>query len=249
MIFPRGYAQPLADGGASVPGLERLEVTSDEGPVEAYFLPGEGVSARSPGPVVVFAHGNAELIDYWTTDLDPYRRLGVSVFLPEFRGYGRSAGSPSEDSIRSDYVAFYDQLITRDDVDPERIVFHGRSLGGGAACALARERAPAAMILQSSFESVAKIARRFFVPRFLVRDPFDNLGAIRALEPKLLVIHGRRDVTIPFSHGEALAAASPRARLVAYDAGHNDCPPRNETANYWHEIKVFLVDAGIIDAD
>ena len=249
MIFPRAYAEPLADGGASVPGLERLEVESEEGIVEAYFLPGDGVNAGAPGPAVVFAHGNAELIDYWTSDLEPYRRMGVSVLLPEFRGYGRSAGSPSQEAIHSDFVAFYDQLVARDDVDGARVVFHGRSLGGGAVCSLATERPPEAMILQSAFESVPKIARRYLVPRFLIRDPFDNLRAIGSLQPKLLVVHGRNDTIIPFSHGQSLAAAAQGARLVAYDAGHNDCPPRHQMDDYWSEVRRFVIEAGIIDGD
>jgi len=248
MLFPRAYAEPLADGGASVPGLERLEVQSEEGTVEAYFLPGDGVNSDAPGPAVIFAHGNAELIDYWTSDLEPYRRMGVSVLLPEFRGYGRSAGSPSEDAIHSDFVAFYDLLVARDDVDAARVVFHGRSLGGGAACSLATARPPRAMILQSAFESVPKIARRYFVPRFLVLDPFDNLDAIRTVQPKLLVVHGRNDTIIPFSHGQSLAAAAQDARLVAYDAGHNDCPPRHQMRDYWEEVRLFLVEANIIDS-
>src|SRR5688572_30832441 len=127
-------ADPRA--GEGIAGLERLHV----GPVEGWFLPAYGVAAGRPGPAVIFAHGNAEIIDPYALELEPYRRMGVSVLLPEFRGYGRSGGEPSEEGITDDFVAFHDLLAARPDVDPSRIVFHGRSLGGGVVCALAARR-------------------------------------------------------------------------------------------------------------
>jgi fermentation-respiration switch protein FrsA (DUF1100 family) len=102
------------------------------------------------------------------------------------------------------------------------------------------------MILQSTFESVPAVARRYLVPRFLVLDPFDNLEVVRSMDARLLVIHGRRDTTIPFAHGRTLSSAARNGRLVAYDAGHNDCPPRGQVTEYWEEIRRFLVDAEII---
>src|SRR5690606_34255575 len=105
-----------------------------EGRVEAWLLPGDGVSAERPGPAVVFAHGNAELIDHWPGALARYRRLGVSVVLPEYRGYGRSAGRPSESAIRDDLRALHARLSSHPMVDVTRLVYHGRSLGGGAVC-------------------------------------------------------------------------------------------------------------------
>ncbi len=246
MLFPRSFALPRPDGGANVEGLSRLEIESDQGPVEAYFLPGRGVDAAHPGPVVLFAHGNAELIDYWTEELAPYREMGVSVFLPEYRGYGRSAGSPSESAIHEDFLAFHALLVERPDVDASRLVYHGRSLGGGAVCALAADRPPAAMVLQSTFESIPAVAAQWLIPSFLILDQFDNLSVVRDLDAKLLVVHGRADQTIPFSHGRTLATAARDARFVAYDAGHNDCPPAREMDDYWERIRALLVDAEIL---
>ena len=117
ILFPREYAVCDPNAGQGVPGLERIWIQSEEGKVEAWFLPGDGVSAQNPGPVVLFAHGNAELIEYWSEPLAEYRRLGVSVFLPEYRGYGRSAGSPSQQAITSDFIEFHDLLVKRPEVD------------------------------------------------------------------------------------------------------------------------------------
>lgn len=246
LIFPRFMIpKPPADAAQRVPGLVRLTTPVDGGEVEAWLLPGDGVSAERPGPAVIFCHGNGELIDYWPEVLSAYRAMGVSLLLPEYRGYGRSAGSPSEAGIAADLVRFYDQLAARPEVDASRILFHGRSLGGGAVCALARQRPPAAMILMSTFTSVREMARRYLMPGFLVRDPFDNLALVQEYKEPLLIFHGERDTVVPHDHATRLHAAAPGSRLVSYpDADHNDCPP--EWGAFWVEVDGFLNRAGIL---
>lgn len=244
VLFPRFALRPDRDAGARVPGLERLWHHSPQGRVEAWFLPGDGVTASAPGPVILFAHGNGELIEHWPELLDPYRRMGCSLLLPEYRGYGRSAGDPSEAAIGDDFVAFHDRLVVRPDVDPQRIVLHGRSLGGGAVLHLAHRRPPAAVILMSTFTSVDDVASGWMIPRSLIADHFDNLSVVRRLECPILVLHGRRDRVVPCSHGRALAAANPRARFVEVDAEHNDCPP--DWPAFWREIGAFLEEARIL---
>ncbi len=244
VLFPRFAVRPLPDPTRGVPGLERIELTTDAGTVEAFFLPGDGADPDHPAPAVVFAHGNGELIDYWTRDMDGFRRMGVSVLLPEYRGYGRSAGVPSEVDITADCVRFHDRLVERADVDAERIVFHGRSLGGGVVCALARHREPAAMILQSTFTSVADVAARWLVPRGLIRDRFESLEVVRDLDVPVLVVHGTHDSVIPVAHGRRLHDAAKGSRLVLYDADHNDCPPDPE--QYWRDVESFMRRAGML---
>jgi fermentation-respiration switch protein FrsA (DUF1100 family) len=244
MLFPRGLVQPDPGAGEGVPGLERIWIDSPQGRVEAWLLLGDGVSRSAPGPLVIFAHGNAELIDLWHESLAPYRKLGVSVLLPEYRGYGRSAGSPSEQAIAEDFQRFHDLVIARPEIDRARVFLHGRSLGGGAVTALARVRPPRALILQSTFTSVPAMARRYLVPAFLIRDRFDTLETVRRLQPRLLVIHGERDELIPFAHGQALHAAVPGSRLLALSCGHNDCPPDEDA--YWRAIERFLREARIV---
>ena len=242
MLFPSHAARPHLEAGRGIAGLERLHLAIDDGEVEAWLLPGDGATGDSPGPALVFAHGNAELIDHRPDEMQRYRELGFTVLLPEYRGYGRSAGAPSEEAIRSDLVAFHDQLAARAEVDATRIVFHGRSLGGGAVCALARDREPRALILQSTFTSVADLAGGFLVPPFLVLDPFDNEEVVRSLDVPKLILHGRRDELVPPSHAERLAGTD--AHLVWYDAGHNDFPPDRRA--YWRDIESFLRDADVV---
>ncbi len=238
ILFPRQYTDPHPSAGVGIADLEKLWIESEEGPVESWFLPGEGVHHNHPGPVVLFAHGNAELIEYWPDMLAKYRKMGVSLFLPEFRGYGRSAGIPSEKAITEDFIKFYDLLVDRPDVDVKRIVFHGRSMGGGAVCALAAYRKPQALILQSTFTSIADMSWKFYIPGFVVEETFDNLAVVKELDIPILIIHGKQDDLIPFQHAEKLYQASRHAELIAYDCDHNTCPPDWEV--FWQDIRSFL---------
>lgn len=242
IIFPRHLVQVPAEGGAGVRDLERWWLDTDGGKVEAWFLIGDGRTAEDPGPAVIFAHGNAEAIDFWPFELERYRRLGISVLLPEYRGYGRSGGAPSQDAITRDFVAFYDRLAALPQVD--RIFFHGRSLGGGAVGALAAERPCAALILQSTFTSIASFATQFFLPRLFVSDPFDTQRVVEGLEVPVLVLHGTRDTVVPYEHAEALRRSAKNGRLVRYDCGHNDFPNDDRV---WKPIESFLRAAELLD--
>ena len=165
----------------------------------------------------------------------------------EYPGYGSSAGSPSQDSIVQIFVAAYDDLVSRKDIDSSRIIFFGRSLGGGAVCALAQERSSAALILMSTFTSVRSFAKQFLLPSFLVRDPFDNLSVIKNYPGPVLILHGRHDEVIPFTHGQKLYQTAQYGKMIAYEAGHNDCPP--DWKVFWRDVSGFLHDIGFIQSD
>lgn len=231
--------------GREPAGLERLYLEIPEGRVEAWYLPAPADPSRHKAPAVIFAHGNAERIELWPEMLEPYRKMGLGVLLPEYRGYGNSAGSPSEEAITADFVAFYDRLAARPEVDGKRIVLHGRSLGGGAVCALARRRPAVALILESTFTSVQEMARGYGIPGFLILDPFDNLATVRSTQVPVLVAHGRHDSLIGFKHAEALhEAAGPRGTLLAYDCDHNDFPP--DPRLYFRDVEAFLRRHGLL---
>ncbi len=244
MLFPREMARPVP-GALATPGLERIWLDSDEGRVEAWLLAGDGVDANRPGPAVIFAHGNAELIDHWPAALARYRRLGVSVVLPEYRGYGRSSGRPSESAIRRDLRMLVARLRGHPIIDDTRLVYHGRSLGGGAVCTLLDAHPPRALILESTFTSVPDIAASMYVPAFLIFDRFASADAVRGYEGPLLVFHGVHDRIVPVEHGKRLAAIHSRAELVLYPSGHNDLPPPG--TDYWQRIERHLRSAGVIE--
>ncbi len=238
----RSVLFPAPSGGNRRPRSPDVEAVWSDGPhgrIEAWLLP---ATSPAPGrhPAIIFTHGNGELIDDWVSEFDAPRSWGISVLLVEYPGYGRSQGRPSQRSITDATVAAYDLLARRPDIDPVRIVAYGRSVGGGAACALAARRPLAALVLESSFTSVSDMAATMGLPRFLVRDPFDNLSVVQSFRHPLLIIHGARDEIIPVSHGRALHRAAPQSEYFELPCGHNDCP------RPWPELSRFLREHGIV---
>lgn len=236
-------AFPFIPVSAQVPdavkkaGGEVIWLDVDGARVEAWFLPARRAGAA---PLVLNTHGNGELIDHWAARVAPLREAGVGVLLVEYPGYGRSEGRPSERSITAAMLAAYDRAVTDPRVDAQRVVAHGRSMGGGAAAQLAKRRPLAALILESTYTSIADMVRVFGVPDFLIVNRFDTVDVLRQYGGAVLIIHGVDDEVIPFSHARRLAEAAPRARFVELPCRHNDCPPQ------WELVLGFLAENGVI---
>ena len=237
VLFP---APSLAGAPDPAADVQQVWLAGAAGPVAAWFLPPIPASS-TPGPLLIFTHGNAELIDFWPEAFQEPRTWGVAVLLLEYPGYGHSTGRPSESSITHASLAAYDWARAQPAIDARRIVAYGRSLGGGAACRLAARRPVAALILESTFTSIRAFAGRFGAPAFLVRDPFDNLAFVRDYQGPLLLLHGSHDEVIPAQHSRTLAAAAPQAELHLLPCGHNDCPQA------WTVIRAFLEHHDILD--
>ena len=244
IIFPRYQIPQPAQADLPMAGFEKIWLDTAGGKVEAWFIPAGKSPSPNPQPVVIFGHGNGEIIDYWPEELGKFARLGIGLLLVEYPGYGRSAGNPSEKSVTQTFVAAHDWVTSRTDIDSSGIILLGRSLGGGAVCALARHRPSAALILMSTFTSAKSFAKKFLVPSILVRDPFDNLSVVENYPGPVLIMHGKHDTIIPYSHGKALHAAAKRGEMITYNAGHNDCPP--DWDKFWKDVERFLRQNGII---
>jgi uncharacterized protein len=247
LVFPRQLAPrptPTVPARAEVLTLE----LADGGQVPAWFLPARSASPQNPAPAVIFFHGNAEIIDYQDRIPSLYRRLNISVLMPEYRGYGRAAGKPSQEALVADGVRFYEQLVKRPDVDPARVVIHGHSLGGGVAAQVAKRCRPTALILECTFTSVASFAWRYGVPPFLARHPFRTDEVVGDLGVPIFIGHGRRDQIVPVSHGRRLHELVPASTYVELDCGHLDMPGAQPDDSYREDIRRFLVCAGVLPA-
>lgn len=238
LLFPRHFIEPPLDKEVSFSEIEKGWLKTDVGEVELWFIPPNHEYMTHPWPAIIFAHGNGELIDHWAGILKRFASAGVGVLLVEYPGYGRSDGRPTENNILQAFMAAYDDLVKRQGVDDSRIVFFGRSLGGGVVCALSKERLSAALILLSTFTSVRTFASNYLLPEFFVRDPFDNLAALSIYEKPVLVIHGKKDNLVPYKHGIALYNAAQYGEMLTYNCGHNNCPPHWET--FWKDVDSFL---------
>lgn len=218
---PRGSPTPPGEG-------EQVWLDTDFGRVEAWLFRAAG---PGPHPAVVYAHGNGELIDHWALEMRDMAAAGVTAMAVEFPGYGFSDGKPTRETIRRTFLAAYDALAARPDIDPTRIIAWGRSMGGGAAGDLSSHRPVAALILQSTFSSTMDAARAMLMPGFLVRDRFDNAGAVRDFEGPVLLMHGLADEVLPYAHAERIASVRSELQVTRIDCGHNDC------GRIWPEIR------------
>lgn len=222
---PRGGARAPKDAGLE--DGEPIALTAQDGTkLHGWILLPPN---RAPGvrvPAFLLFHGNGENVNYDAAWLDLLRQLGAAAVAVDYRGYGLSEGAPSEPALIADALLAYDALAARPDIDPKRIVLLGSSLGSGVATAVAAERTPAALVIQSGFDSLRAVASRHFpyVPSALVRSSFDSASRIGRVRCPVLFFHGDRDNVVPIEHGRALHAKTPNA--VAFEviegAGHND---------------------------
>jgi fermentation-respiration switch protein FrsA (DUF1100 family) len=236
VLFPMPHARPLV---VRPPESSQVWLSTSVGAVEAWYLP-PLATGTARAPVLVFFHGNGELIDFLSYEFQAPRNWGMGILLVEYPGYGRSAGSPSQASVTAAVLAAHDWLALQPSVDRGRVVAYGRSLGGGAAAILAAQRGAAALVLESTFTSVKSFAHRFWMPEFAILDPFDNLSAVQTYPGPVLVLHGEQDDLIPPAHAKALAQANMRSELHLLGCGHNDCE------RPWALIRKFLAANAIV---
>jgi fermentation-respiration switch protein FrsA (DUF1100 family) len=174
---------------------------------------------------LLYLHGNAGNLESRRGIFAQLAALKLDILAIDYRGYGKSAGEPSEAGLNADALAAYAWLLDR--TQAERIFVYGESIGGGPACELAATRPVAGLILQSAFTSIADMAALSFpwLPvRWLVRTKFDNLAKLPRVTAPKLIIHSRRDEIIPFGMAERLfiAAAAPKQQLWLDRSRHND---------------------------
>jgi hypothetical protein len=221
--------------------------TSDDLELQGWFVPGEPETASGPDSNVTWLwfHGNGGNIGHRIGELAlAHHRTGANIFIFDYRGYGESGGTASEQGTYLDSRAVVEYLASRPDVDPDRIVYLGHSLGAAVALELALTRPPLAMVLVSPFASVrdmANLTLPFPPVGWLVRNHYDSISRIRQLDTPILVLHGDQDETVPMSQGRKLydAANQPKRFQILKGATHNDT---YEVAGkqYWGAIESFL---------
>jgi fermentation-respiration switch protein FrsA (DUF1100 family) len=180
-----------------------------------------------PGkPVVLYFHGNGG--NFSSGRIEKFRLLtadGTGLFAVNYRGYGGSSGSPSEEGLHLDADAAYDAAAAK--YGAQTLVGYGESLGTGVITQLAARKPLKALVLEAPFLSTVAVANEHFgwLPvSMLLTDQFRSDRAITKINTPLLVIHGDRDEVIPFEQGRALfeLAAEPKQFHAIAGGRHND---------------------------
>jgi uncharacterized protein len=214
--------KPVPPVAALRPGAEDVVLDTEDGlRLGAWLLPGP---AR--GPAVLVCNGNGGDRSLRAPLAAALSSLGLSVLLFDYRGYGGNPGSPSEHGLAADARAAQAFLAARPEVDPNRIVYFGESLGAAVVVRLALDFPPAAMVLRSPFTSLTDVGRLHFpwLPvAAVLTERYPSISRINRLTAPLLVIAGERDSLVPANLSRRLyeSAGEPKRFLLVPGADHN----------------------------
>lgn len=205
--------------------------------LHAWHLPGP-----PEAPLILYFGGNAEEVSWMLAVARIVPK--ASWLLVDYRGYGLSEGSPSEDALAADALLWYDKFAPKEEsrLQAKKVIVFGRSLGSGVAVRLAAERRVDAAILVTPFDSMTAVAKRHYpwLPvGLLLRHRFDSLSRAPKITTSLLCIVAMRDSIIPPEHAKLLydAWAGPKRWLALEGARHNDVDGHPD---FWPNINAFL---------
>lgn len=205
-------------------------------------LNGWFVEAKNPRVVVLYAEGNAGNMTSrrWVLRLFQ-EKLGASVMIFDYRGYGRSEGTPSEAGVLADARAARRWLAVRTGVEEKDIVLVGNSLGGGVMVDLAARDGARGLVLENTFSSLPDVATHHLphLPvRWIMSTHLDSASKIADYHGPLLQTHGDADQVVPYKLGKKLfdKANEPKQLVTVPNGQHNDLPTRE----YLEALDQFL---------
>jgi fermentation-respiration switch protein FrsA (DUF1100 family) len=227
MAFPAPRSALPRPGSLGIEKGERIGiVTSDGVELQGWYLaPDPRPPDGSLAPGLIWFYGNMETIEGIAPVLMRFRPPSIGMLVIDYRGYGASAGVPSEEGVYRDAEGAWGYLAGRPEIDSTRIAVYGRSIGSAVALYLATERPVRAVILDSPFTSGRDMAERHysFFPTSLVRLSLDNLDRADRVTAPTLVFHGSEDRITPIEMGRAVAQAARADTIIEiFGAGHND---------------------------
>jgi len=223
-----------------MPFEDLMLTTSDGVRISAWYVP----AAKARG-TVLFCHGNGGNISGRLDTLWTLNRLGMNVLLFDYRGYGTSEGKPNEAGTYRDAEACWKYLVEDKGLAARRIVIHGRSLGGAVAAHLAKDRAPAGLILESTFSSLPAMGAKvypMFPVRLLSKYRYATAEYVAGVKCPVLCVHSPDDDIVPFAQGRAVFEAAPQPkRFVEIHGSHNSGYMESDEI-YNPALKAFLAE-------
>lgn len=203
--------------------FDDLELTIDRDIVHGWYVP-----ADSGAPVVLFCHGNAGNIADRLEMIEDLHQSGLSVLIFDYRGYGRSTGTPDETGSYTAAEAAYQWLRNRGYHDSDIVIF-GKSLGASVAAHVAQNQPLRALVLESPFSSMADVAAANYawIPvRLLLKYDYETTDYVKQARTPVTVIHSPHDEIVPFELGRKVFESAPEPkRFIEASGGHNYYPP------------------------
>ena len=226
----------MADPSSVGLAFRDVHFTSGDGlKLHGWLIPG-----RTP-TTLLYSHGNAGNVgDRVAIARLLASQLGVGLFVYDYRGFGRSEGTPSEAGLVQDAIGARTALL-REGVAAQHLVYYGRSLGAAVTVDLALAHPPPGVVLESPFASVRAMANAVLPGAgFLLRTRWDSLSKVPRLRAPLLVLHGDADEVVPYAQGRALfdAAPGPKTFFTIRAGRHYDMA--SEWTDYWAAWRSFL---------
>ncbi|MFI5506920.1 alpha/beta hydrolase [Mycobacterium sp. NPDC051804] len=233
---------PVPPAATVLPNGQDVVLDSNGIRLGAWYFPVPG-----GGPAVLVCNGNGGDRSGRIDLAAALNRIGLSVLLFDYRGYGGNPGRPSEDGTAADARAARAWLAAQPGVD--KIVYFGESLGAAVAVGLAVDTPPAALVLRSPFTSLPDVGAMHYpwLPvRWLLMDRYPSIDRISSVRAPVMVIAGDRDDIVPESLSRRLyeAANGPKRYVVVPGAGHND-PALIDGPQMIAEIQEFLSATGV----
>jgi hypothetical protein len=238
-----------------IPAHEDLFVTTRDGArLHLVYVPAAPAGSPAIAPArrraLVYFHGQSNNIGTSWRRIEYLYPLGHDIYAVDPRGYGRSTGTPSQPGIEIDLAAIHRFVTVDRGVAPEALVYYGRSLGGAFAVHMVRAGAPAAVITESAFTSVAALVRdgayADLPSGFVARSVWDNVGVLAGFSGAYLNLHGTADPYVQFGYARELVGAhkgppDPAAKLIAVDgADHGNVPETFGLDRYRETLVRFL---------
>ena len=219
---------------------------------EVWFCAADGtrlhgwyVPHENPRAVVLYCHGNSGNLSHRANTLRAlHDDVRVSVFIFDYRGYGRSQGTPSEEGILADGRAARACLAALAGVEERDIVLLGHALGSGVAVDLAARGGAKALVLESAFTSVPDVGASYFpwLPvRLVTQTNLDSLHKIGRYQGPLLQSHGDADTIVPYRLGRRLYRVANQPKEFLTLPGHDHMDPLGE--DYYRRLAEFLDNA------
>lgn len=220
MYFPDSARVPPSNYGL-VGVVERVLDTPDGARLVAWY------GRAAPGrPTVLYFHGNAGNLTNRSERVRKYTARGFGIFMPSYRGYSGSTGSPTERANVADAKLAYEAL-RKEGIPPEEIILYGESLGSGVAVQVAAEKPVGGIVLDAPYTSIVDVAAGaypFLPVRPFMFDRYETMRHLHEVKAPLLVVHGEEDEVIPVEMGRAVYAAAngPKEIVTFPGAGHSD---------------------------